>query len=376
MKILYLSTWDFTNEEADGVCKKIYSQIAVFEKNGYDVDFIYIKDGKVIYRENRTERVLGKVGSIKKTPAYIIMYKGLRDKAYDWVYNRYGMMDTFYYRVLKRLHKNGARILIEIPTYPYIHEMPAGFLYRIMAGWDKIYSAKLKKCVDRIATYSQDDEIFGIKTIKIKNGIDFNSISVRKPQNETDEIRLIAVAGLTRWYGYDRILKGLGEYYRQGGNRRIVMHIIGKGSVSKDYERIVEQYGIEEHYVYHGEKSGEELDRLYNICDIGIESLGTFRQHVAISSSLKSREYGAKGLPFVMAGQSDVFEGKEFVLKVPENESVINILEVVRFYDKLYYGKSKLEVSESIRRQAENLCDIRITMASVIKYFDCGEFVP
>lgn len=154
------------------------------------------------------------------------------------------------------------------------------------------------------------------------------------------------------------------------------MHIVGKGSVSEEYERIVEQYGIEEYYVYHGEKSGEELDRLYNICDIGIESLGTFRQHVAISSSLKSREYGAKGLPFVMAGQSDVFEGKEFVLKVPEDESVINVLEVVRFYDKLYYGKSKLAVSESIRRQAENLCDIRVTMASVIKYFDCGELTP
>lgn len=370
MKILYLSTWDFSKEESDGVCKKIYSQISAFEENGNEVDLTYIKNGKVIYRENGTERVLGKVGSIKKTPAYIIMYKGLKDKAYDWIYNRYGLMDPFYYRILKKLHKNGARIIIEIPTYPYIHEVPAGFLYRIMVGWDKIYGAKLKKFIDRIVTYSQDDEIFGIKTIKIKNGIDFNSISVRKPQNETDEIRLIAVAGLTRWHGYDRILKGMGEYYRQGGNRKIIIHIVGKGSVSKEYEKIVEQYGMQKYYVYHGERSGEELDSLYDTCDIGIESLGTFRQHVAISSSLKSREYGAKGLPFVMAGRSDVFEGKEFVLKVPENETVINISEVVRFYDKLYYGKSKVLVSKSIRKQAENLCDIRITMASVIKYIE------
>ena len=40
MKILYLSTWDFTNEESDGVCKKIYSQIDVLKKKGYDVLFI------------------------------------------------------------------------------------------------------------------------------------------------------------------------------------------------------------------------------------------------------------------------------------------------------------------------------------------------
>ncbi|MGN0308085.1 MAG: hypothetical protein ACI4DN_07695, partial [Lachnospiraceae bacterium] len=110
MKILYLSTWDFTDEESDGVCKKIYAHIRVFEKEGYNVDFIYLKDNEIRFREEGKERILGSIGSIKKTPAYIKIYKYLKNKKYDWIYNRYGLMDTFYFRLLKRMYKNGSKI--------------------------------------------------------------------------------------------------------------------------------------------------------------------------------------------------------------------------------------------------------------------------
>ena len=70
MKILYLSTWDFTNEASDGVCRKLYSQIGVLEKYGYKVDFVYIKNRKILYREDGIIREIGTVGKIKKTIAY------------------------------------------------------------------------------------------------------------------------------------------------------------------------------------------------------------------------------------------------------------------------------------------------------------------
>ena len=70
---------------SDGVCKKIKAQISVFEKKGYRVDFIYLKDGKIVFREDGIENIIGKVGIIKKTPAYIRMYNILKKKKYDWV---------------------------------------------------------------------------------------------------------------------------------------------------------------------------------------------------------------------------------------------------------------------------------------------------
>ena len=216
-KILYLSTWDFTNEASDGVCRKLYSQIGVLEKYGYKVDFVYIKNRKILYREDGIIREIGTVGKIKKTIAYAKMYKWLKNKEYDWIYNRYGMMDTFYYRLLKRLYRNGSRILIEIPTYPYAGEKPRGFLYRLLFVWDRCYLHKLKRIIDRIVTYSNDELIFNIPTIQVKNGIDLSNVPVAVMEGQLDDvIDLIIVAYMQPYHGYERLLSGLRNYYKNG----------------------------------------------------------------------------------------------------------------------------------------------------------------
>lgn len=370
MKILYLSTWDFTNEESDGVCKKIYSQIAVFEKNGYDVDFIYIKDGKIVYREGGISRAIGKVGSIKKTPAYIKMYKAIKNKKYDWVYNRYGMMDTFYYRVLKRMHKNGARILIEIPTYPYVNEIPKGLLYKIMIEWDKIYSMRLKKCVDRIATYSLDDSIFGIKTIKIKNGIDFSRIKIKNKKIDNGIIDLIGVAHLSKWHGFDRVIKGLYEYYLETTDKQPVnFHIVGTGDTLVEYQKLVKEYKLEEYVFFYGNKSGKELDEIYDKCDIAVSSLGLHRIGVTEQASvLKSREYGAKGMPMISSITIDVFKADDFkyISYFPEDETPINMEQVVELYKLVIAEKD--DIREIIREYAYKKCDKSVVSLPIIDY--------
>ena len=44
-RLIYISAWDFTDAESDGVCKKILSQIKVFRLSGFTVYYTYIKDG-------------------------------------------------------------------------------------------------------------------------------------------------------------------------------------------------------------------------------------------------------------------------------------------------------------------------------------------
>lgn len=369
-KLLYLTTWDFSNEESDGIAKKIRGQMKAFREAGFEIDYTCILNNEACYVKDGVSYTLGKVGKFRKLAANYYLYKRLKKETYACIYNRYGLMDPYYLKLLRDFSKKGARIVVEIPTYPYDKECPRGITWWMLYSLDKLYRNKMRKYVNLIATYSEDSEIFGIKAIHIYNGIDFDSVSVRNPQNETDEIRLIAVAGLAKWHGYDRILKGLGEYYQRGGTRKVTMHIVGKGDVLVEYKEIVEKYGIQEYYISHGEKRGEELNQIYDLCDIGIESLGTFRKNVTISSSLKSREYVAKGLPFIMSGRSDVLEGKEFVLKVPDNETPVDVESIVKFYDQMYSGKSKMSVAESIREQTNRLCDIRMTMKPVIQYFE------
>ena len=371
MKLLYLSTWDFTNEEADGVCKKIYSQIAVFEKNGYKVDLVYIKDGRILYKEDGNIQAIGMIGTIKKTPAYIKMYKFLKNKKYDWVYNRYGMMDTFYYRVLKRLHKNGARILIEIPTYPYVGEKPKGILYRFMFWWDELYLHKLKRIVERILTYSQDNEIAEVQTIQIANGINFSDVVLKKQfpyATGAKNINIIAVANVLKAHGYDRLLNGLGEYIKGEHKVDILFHLVGGGALLPECKELIKKQGLEQNVVLYGEKYGKELDDIFEKCDIAVESLGDHRNNVKISSSLKSREYVARGIPFITACKMDVFENEKFILTIPSDETNVDLYKVVEYLDELYHNKDAKEIAYMIREKGKEKCDIFNTMKPVLEY--------
>ena len=77
------------------------------------------------------------------------------------------------------------------------------------------------------------------------------------------------------------------------------VHIVGEGSPIEEYKRIVEKYEIAEHVIFYGLKTGRELDSIYDQCSIGVENLGFHRTGVYRASTLKAREYAAKGLPFI-----------------------------------------------------------------------------
>ena len=127
---------------------------------------------------------------------------------------------------------------------------------------------------------------------------------------------------------------------------------------------------MNKHVMFHGVKTGLALDEIYNQCDIGIEVLGGHRKGIALSSSLKSREYAAKGLPFVTSCYIDVFDDMDFVLKFPADETPINMEAVVTFYDKIYKNKDRQAVINRIRNQSKEKCDIYQTMIPILKAFD------
>ena len=50
--------------------------------------------------------------NLKDVSAEQVFREIKRQTKYDFVYNRFGLLDFFYYRVLKQFHHNGAKILI------------------------------------------------------------------------------------------------------------------------------------------------------------------------------------------------------------------------------------------------------------------------
>lgn len=379
-RLLFITSWDFGDGPSTGITKKIKSQIKAFRKYNYIVDYTYIENNQAMFCQCDIEgniikkRELGKVGSLRKLAAYFYYFRELKRnncelaKSYDFVYSRYGLSDKYYYKLLKLLKVFGCINMVEIPTFPYDDEKLPGLVWDVLYGIDKFYRRKLYKVVDKIVTYSHDDRILGVDTIKIINGIDFDNISLKNniTERNPNNINLLTVAGLANWHGYDRLLRGMGEYYRNNNERKVIFHIVGDGPVLPQYKKIVENYQIEEYVKFYGVKQGEELDVIYDIADMGVENLGFHRSGVFISSSLKSREYSAKGIPFITSCEIDGFNECDFVYRFPTNDDDINIYEIIQFYDKIYGNAKNENISEYIRNSAKKICSMKSTLKPVV----------
>ena len=103
----------------------------------------------------------------------------------------------------------------------------------------------MAKALSAIVTFTDKPEIFGKETVCISNGIDFEAIPLKKKTGHPDgQIHLLAVAEVHYWHAYDRILTGLGEYYRQPHDREVFLHIVGGlGQYEQQlFDRLIQEY--------------------------------------------------------------------------------------------------------------------------------------
>jgi len=85
--------------------------------------------------------------------------------------------------------------------------------------------------------------------------------------------------------------------------------------------------------IFHGQKSGAALDEMFDICDIGVNSLGMYRKDFSVTSELKTREYAARGLPFVCSVDDDAlwYADEPMWLRVANDDSIPDMEEIVDF---------------------------------------------
>lgn len=352
-----------------GVSMKVIAQIKVLSQYTVIVHDLHNMYGKYT---NQVDKL------IRRLPFTGVAERWKYDKKYsnaDFIYFRKDVVDYSVYSFLKKIKKNNPeiKILFEVATYPYDAEINHGVKTFPFYLKDIINRNRLHKCVDRIITYSQHDEIFKVKTIKTLNGFDFNSVRIAQYKISNESINIISVSTNAYWHGYDRFLIGLGEYYRNSGDRNIVFHIVGDGAAIPQYKQIVEKYNIDAHVVFYGKKYGVELDNIYDMCSLAIECLGNHRKDLYLSSSLKSREYAARGLPIITSTSIDFLSDNfKYCFKIPEDESIVDIQSVITFYDEIFRDKSSSEIAQEIRNYAKQRIDMDIVMKPIINFINGG----
>ena len=292
---------------------------------------------------------------------YACIYDYCRLNGIQFVYARcFQNANPFLIRLFKRIKQLGIKSVTEIPTYPYDEEF-VGFPYfsgRFWLRFDKIYRDALYQQMDAIVTFSDADTIFGQRTI-ISNGVDFDSIPLHDYHVPSDaSIHLIGVAEVHYWHGFDRMIAGIGEYYKTKiVPRHLFFHIVGgvasnemHGSMhAPGFAELIDKYDIQDHIVFHGQLFGEELDDIFNQSCFAIGSLARHRSGINAIKTLKNREYATRGIPFIYSEQDSDFDNQPYVLKAPADESPINVQQILDFMDSHHFHP------ENIRKTVENL---------------------
>lgn len=369
--VLYIAPTvvDILKYTADGICKKIHQQLSVFSEY-CDVYLIGYSDNDVIVYHNQTKyrEIKNSSNKHRRLFLYDCVNNLSNELVFNTIYIRYAKSDYLFVKLLKRLHKVSSKIIIEIPTYPYKNEMKDNMHDRLMLFSDTVFSRFLKKYVKYIATFSHDDYIFGIPCLNISNGVIVDDYHIRKPIENNNQIHLVSVSTMRKAHGYDRVLTGLGEYYKSNSDHsiNILFELVGDGPCLEQYKEIVKSYGIENNVIFSGFLSGNELQNSYDKADIAVGVLGLHRFGLSNASPIKTREYLAVGLPIISAGSLNLLNDESFILYVPENDEPINIDSVISFYNEIYKNANHQIIANEIHEFAKKTCDLKVSMKTVI----------
>ncbi len=273
--------------------------------------------------------------------------------------------------MVKSLHQAKVKLLMEIPTYPYepeLNKQGRSGIPKLLC--DKIFRRSCAKHIDAFAIVLYEKNILMDRPcVELRNGIDVEHVAERKiTVYEDGTIHLLAVAMMAPWHGYDRVIEGLGRYYQQGGKRNIIFHLVGEGVETANYEKMIVAYSLQSKVILHGKLHGDELDNIYNQCDIGIASIGSHRTGIEKMNALKTLEYLAKGLPIVCEkSEVGISQDSPYRMTIPFDDSPLDVEDLIEFYDSVYEDyRHKEDASDTIREMCRINCSIENAMSKVL----------
>lgn len=334
--IIYIAVID--PKTFPGVFNKIEQTVNALKKKGYAAQYLIIKkNGFFAKTKDMFIRIL-------TTKADIIFLR-----------NNINIFFIFPALIIQRLRKK--RIIIDIPTPTTV------VVSEIYAESNSFFLKKIRRILflyitipwslwpaNKVLQYANESWYFSLglssKTLLISNGINVDDIPPRNlvPKWPEKSFVLIGVASLAHWHGFDRVIRGIAYYLEKNINDKVNIQffIVGEGEIKKSLEELSLKLRVSKNILFTGSKSGRDLDLLFEKSHVGVSSLGLSKIGINMASVLKSREYSARGIPFISAGYDLDFDPKpDFVLDFPNDNSSIDIKKIIDWYSLLGFDEKK-----------------------------------
>ena len=347
-----LDGWDNLKNKFDG-------QMSAMEALGHEAWHIgYNREGMWLCRgESRTllkSCPLYAMPGYSKTYLYVDLMTAVRKafdhQRFDVVYMRY--MPVFWNApaAIRLIRKNGAKLIVEHPTYPVENGRTTSLIRKPVFKYNEHVFSRLEPMISLYTLIGDPcgETLHGIPAMNIVNGVDVDRLPLHSVRT-ADDIHLLALASMSRWQGYDRLIESLAAYQ---GDADVIIHMAGgegDGSLA-EWKKLAQERGVADRVIFHGEMFGEKLNELVENCDAGVGGLGLYRKKQFQSMTLKLREYMARGLPFLYAVE-DVSEPwpEAFCLKVPNDDSLVDLEDVSAFVHSV---RSLSSMAEEMRDYA------------------------
>lgn len=370
--ILFLMRYPL--EESYNLKQKFDGQIQAAVNLGYNVYYLAY-DKKSVYlvcantktKEKISSVTLGSISSYRSTFGFHDLYRGLRKainkKHFDIIYMRSKVVGRGALRTFRRFKKQGGKLIVEIPTYSS-SEKTISWTHSLISS---IFARSRKKLPPLVDLYT----IIGAENIEqykqrpaicIYNGVCVQNYPIYE-HKATDEIRILTLASMRYWQGYDRLIEGLANYK---GETPVFIEIVGNSfddSIA-NWKKLAETLGVDSNVLFRGALYGDELTQIINSCDVAAATLGMHRRSVGVASVLKVREYCARGIPFVYSYNDSCLNGDEpFALKIEENDNPVDIDKLVNWVHSL----SSEEITHTMREFAKEKMSWETQLENVFK---------
>ena len=340
MKLLYIS---FGYESYKN---KVDAQLIAFKKLGLDCYLIALQNKKMnLYHLNNDDMELLEFRTLPElTLLKFFSYKSAINEFVLKVYKTYKFEYCYIRRLVinllflsKAIRKMGKhlKVLYEWPTVPLDHY--DSHFKNIAQNLEVVYYKMfVKKSVYKEIVILQNDIALNDLIYPISNCINIDKFYLhdRKPIME-GKIRFVAIAHVMNWHGYDRFIKSMKEYK---GLTDIELTIISQNTGENiKLKKLVNELELNDKIKFKKECTFNELDNLVDNYHIALGSFGYHRRGAKYDTSIKNKEYCAWGIPFVYSCDDKSFTNEfKYNYKVPADESLINIEQIIEWYIDLY----------------------------------------
>ncbi len=343
MRILYYTKINFAEQGNSGIIKKVFSQVKALRTHGLECDLFYFQNNEcILEKTNGKKQVWAFENKWKRIQfQYFDYLQHIDFQGYNAIYIRHFFLHPLATLMLNNWKKQNPtlRIVMEIASFPYYGQARKdSFKEQWTYRMDKLLTPLLKRSVDVILTFSPFEKIYGISTLRTSNGIDTDGVEILPKPFFQKELHILGLANVQHWHGFDRIIRGIKDYYSSNYETEVYLHIVGRGDEIPFLEKLIDSDILKKYVLFHGAKYGNDLEDFFQKSHIALSSLGMHRIGVANgeTSNLKLREYCAKGIPFINGYlDRDLPSDFPYALQVEADESAIDIEQIISFYKEL-----------------------------------------